>query len=81
MARYSWRKMPTRDGMMRLAPSYGLFYGGKRLATVALDAGGAWYWYGGGRNARQERSTDLDAVKRAAKAFIVGQSVQPDRAE
>jgi hypothetical protein len=62
MARLSWKRGKSREGMMRLAATYNLHYAHEHLATAQRAKGDLWFWYGDGINTAGRPDT-LENVK------------------
>ena len=73
MARLTWRKRPTRDGMMRMQPSYSLHNGSDKHLAIAQETSGGWYWYGDGQNTAHNLRP-LDEVKAEAERHFRAKS-------
>ena len=71
-ARYTWRKGATRQGRMRLAPSYTLHHGSDAVLVRVQQHHDGWYWYGLGMNTANEKKS-LDEARADALAYVKAQ--------
>ena len=68
--RHTWRKGKTREGRMRLRPTFSLHCGSDQwIVVVSEHPSGGWYWYGQGQNTA-DRGTTLDDAKAQALAWV-----------
>ena len=70
----TWRKGPTRQGMMRLAITYSLHRGEEELAIAqCMGPFGSdtepWFWYGDGINTASTPKTLAECKLEAVKHF------------